>query len=135
MKKVIILLMVVFFISAPVYALEIENMNTFRYDFRNTGNENAGGNEYLFTLSLKGATPIEKIERDLKLSLWGEAQVGIRRSRLDVARFGGEAGLDIFKWLYWGEQIYYGWFDRQKDKFVLRSKLTFSFPFDVPQKS
>lgn len=129
MKKALILFIGIFFISAPVYALDVEVLNTFRYDLRDTGNNVAGGNEYLCTINLKGAVPIEKIERDLKLILWGEAQVGIRRSKIDVSRFGGEVGINIFKWVYWGEQIYYAWYDRAYDRFVLRSKLTFNFPF------
>jgi len=137
MKKILFLCMAIFFITSPSHALDVEVLNTFRYDWRNTGsdtasgNDIAGGNEYLFTLTVKGAKPIEQIKRDLKLSVWSEAQVGIRRERLDVARFGGEIGIDLFKWLYWGEQVYYGWFDRYDDKFVLRSKLTFNFPFKV----
>ena len=129
MKKALILFIGIFFISAPVYALDVEVLNTFRYDLRDTGNNVAGGNEYLCTINLKGAVPIEKIERDLKLILWGEAQVGIRRSKIDVSRFGGELGINIFKWVYWGEQIYYAWYNRAYDRFVLRSKLTFNFPF------
>ncbi len=129
MKKALILFVGMFFISTPVYALDVEVLNTFRYDLRDTGNNVAGGNEYLCTINLKGAVPIEKIERDLKLILWGEAQVGIRRSKIDVSRFGGEVGINIFKWVYWGEQIYYAWYDRAYDRFVLRSKLTFNFPF------
>lgn len=129
MKKALILFMGIFFISTPAHALNIENIHTYRYDIRNTGNDTAGGNEYLCTLSLKDNKPIEKIERDLKLALWSEMEVGLRRHKLDVVRFGGEVGLDIFKWVYWGEQVYYGWFDKQEDKFVLRSKLTFKFPF------
>ncbi len=131
MKKALILFIGIFFISIPVYALEVEVLNTFRYDISNTGNADNGGNEYLGTVSLKGAKPIEKINRDLKLILWGEVQAGIRRSQVDVSRFGGEAGIDLLKWVYWGEQIYYAWYKRDYDRFVLRSKLTFNFPFKV----
>lgn len=127
MRKLFVLAAVVFIITTPCFALDFENVHTFRYDWRGSD----GGDIYLCEARLKSSKFIDKIDRDLDLIFLCEEEYSFDRDQLNVARLGAAAGMDFFKWLYWEEDIHYAWYDTESDCGMLRSKFTIDIPFSI----
>lgn len=129
MKPIIFLILYLsFLISVPAYAIDFKfkTQQSFRYDI-SVDNEDW----YIMRFWAETFYKSPLIYNTFRIAPFVETRYHFYLHKLSRTEVGVEIGIDLFKWLYWGESLQYASLHPGRDTIELESILKFSYPFRI----